>query len=183
MTLKTKKQKQRAASRRFTLFEIIICLSIVAMLASVIGWNVYSSMRLYRFHEGFKKVKNEIEALQLFSLTFGSDMELKFEKRQGSWQVIPRIYEAVLDPEHVKPLDLSGVDRLLWQGIERDFILKIYASGRIEPPGVLEFSQGEQKYYLDLQTPLLIKAAIQYPPSFQFRIPKRPKDADPEQSV
>jgi len=162
-------------NRSFTLIEIVVCLAIIASLGAALCWNVYGAMRHHRFDESVKKVRNEIEALQMFSLTFGSDMELKFEKREGGWRVVPVIYEAALRRMHVKPFDLSGVDRLRWGASENDFTLKIYASGRFEPKGVLEMSQGERKFYIDLQNPLSVILTKEPPKPKWFRPPKKPE--------
>lgn len=165
----------------FTLLELMVCLAIIAMLASVIGWQVKGSLDAVRFKSSAYIVKQEIEKLQMLALTFGSDMQLEIRKEEDQYVMVSTTDEAVLKKLNGKKTILEGVTKITWnQRLNvKPLYLSILSNGHIPQRGVLGLHQEDRGYFLDLGLPLQIKFKQKYSEISQNpKIPEKPKEPD-----
>lgn len=161
---------------RFTLLEIVICISILAMVAGVVSIQIKKALDTSRFQNSVKQLYNELEHLQVLALTYRSDMRLEITKKDGKW--IASMYSDEKTLQSMPNIVLSGVSKLKWNKKEvRSLSLDIYSSGHIEPKGVIGLITEESKVYIDLQSPLQIKITKKYPTKDStITPPEKPKD-------
>jgi len=167
--------------RFFTLLELMVCLAIVAMIASVIGWQIKSSLDTSRFKSSASIVKQEIEKLQMLALTFGSDMQLEIRKEGDKYVMVSITDEAALKKLKGKKIVLEGVTKVTWnkQSNVKPLYLSILSNGRIVQNGVLGLHQEDRAYFLDMGAPLQIKFKQKYSGISQSpKTPEKPKDPD-----
>lgn len=138
---------------------------------------IKDSLEISRFHNSAKRIKQEIEKLQMLALTFGSDMQLTIKKEGDKFVAITRTDEAVLKQLNGSKMNLEGVFKVKWDGQEKVKPLDILSNGRIFPEGVLSIEREEKKYYLDFRLPIQIKFSQTYNAKLKrLQEPKKPEE-------
>ena len=166
---------------KFTLLELMVCLAIVAMVASVIGWQIKGSLDAARFKGSVYVVKQEIEKLQMLALTFSSDMQLEIRKEGDKYVMVSTTDEAVLKKLNGKKTVLEGVAKVTWNKRlnVKPLYLNILSNGRIPQRGVLGLHQEDRGYFLDMGAPIQIKFTQKYSEMSQPpKMPEKPKKSD-----
>lgn len=121
--------------RAFTLLEISVSLILVALIASVVGWQMTTLIGSHRFRASSETLINEIKQLQALALSYHADMELKiFTSSKGEI-----CYKTSTD--EIKMLGrrreghLKGVESLrLGKEKIKSADFTIFSTGRIDPP-------------------------------------------------
>lgn len=153
----------KVRTKKFTLIELFVTLSILLLLAGVIGWNVKGAIDHHEFQSSVDRFAVQLRELQAFALSYQSDMEVEFS-RKGALIEYRRVTDEPLSILDKGLVSLNGVTEVLFNGKKRDtFKLSILSSGRIEPAGVLHFQQKGESIWVDFSSPLLVKVSHQSP--------------------
>jgi len=169
--------------RCFTLLEIMVCLAIMALMASVIGVQAKQTLEGSRFQNSVKRLKQEVEMLQMLALIFGSDMQLELKQEKNQFIAITHTDEAVLKQLKGSKITLKGVTQLTWNKKAEVKRLDILSNGRVWPEGVLGIRRGKEAYYLDFRFPIQIKFSQNYNDHFEpLRKPEKPEEETDEDS-
>ena len=67
----------------FTLIEILICLVLLGIIGSVIGYKTNSVLLEKRFFNSCKILSDEIKLTRNLSISYGIDIDLNFTKKNG----------------------------------------------------------------------------------------------------
>lgn len=161
--------------RPLTLFEIVIVLALITMIAGVATWSLGGLLAKHRFQSSVDDLQNLLQELQIEALALGSDMELHFFREKDLWKVRSKTSEKILRD---RTIELKGVQTILQNDLPKDKVdLKIFSSGRIEPTCIFQLQGRQGSLYIDLRQPLLIKFFEAYPGNEVSRtsIPARPQ--------
>jgi len=169
----------RARKSPFTLLELMVCLVILAGIGCAVGFQIQGSLSHARFEASVKKVKHELEKLQILSLTYGSDMHVRLIDKQGKVALISRTDEAALSHLNNMHIPLDGVLAFDWEGKQKDSNVKqldfdILSNGSTHPPFLLELKGKTRKLYIDMRSPLLITLSPTKTPKKEYSIPVKP---------
>ncbi len=138
--------------RSFTLLEISVSLILVALIASVVGWQMSSLVGLYRFRASSETLVNEIKQLQALALCYRAEMELKiFTNAKGELCYKTSTDEIkMLGRRHdgrLKGVESLRVDDKPAKGTD----LTIYSTGRIHPANkIMLYAKDKTKTLIDL---------------------------------
>jgi hypothetical protein len=152
--------------RCLTLLEMLVCMTLLTILAFLIGTPAYQSIKYARFDKSCKLIISKLEELQILGLTYGSDMQLKFFEKKGKKYLMPRVHESALRSIDRKEYALEEIEQFIWHPISSksgssapidSFYIALYSTGRWESCGILEIKGVDQTLYLDLQQPLYFK--------------------------
>lgn len=152
---------RKTRNRAFTLIEIVIAVSILGMLAGVVGFHFKKMVDLHRFRKHVGLFIGDLQKLQIVSLSRRADFEIYIFKEDDKWA-----YVATCD----EPINLYGKGRKIFlDGVSEIQIdkkppkklpikLSVFPSGRIEPLEIISFIpkglDAEETILLDLKTPL-----------------------------
>ncbi|MES2345225.1 MAG: type II secretion system protein [Chlamydiota bacterium] len=150
-------RKKMNLKKTFTLIELFIALSVLLLVAGVIGWNVKGAIDHHRFLGSVDRFAVQLRELQALALSYQSDMEVEFSRKGELISYMRKTDEplTILDRGRVS---LDGVTEVLFNGKKRDILkFNVLSTGRIEPPGVLRFQQKKESLWVDFSTPFLVK--------------------------
>lgn len=150
MTLKKRKNS-------FTLLEIFICISILAVAASFIGWQMKNLIASHHFHQNVSNLITDLKKCQLLALSDRMDIEMKIFKQGDVFVYILHTDEPIaLFSKH--PKEIKGIRAIFQEKKEiNTLIIPIYSSGRIEKKEKIRLYQNkDQGVELDFSKPHLI---------------------------
>jgi hypothetical protein len=156
--------------------ELFITLSILAITAGLLGWHFKGAFDHHRFQNEVDQFVIHLKQLQTQALSYQTDIGVVL--RQGPDGAS---YQDFTD-DRIKGVDIAKKTK--WRGISSfthekhkvaELKLHIFSTGRIDPPVILVFCQGEKKLYLDLRTPLKIALSSDAPQTLD-PIPSQPKE-------
>ncbi len=154
--------------KAFTLVEICIAVSILGLLAGIIGWHLVKMADLQQFRKHVGLFMTNLQKLQVIALSRRCDLNVKIFQREGQC-----FYTTSSD----EPLFLRGQSRdVLIKGVHSlskndspvaEIDLIISSGGRIEPLEKIGFflshTQAGEAIWLDLSTPLQMKCSNEEP--------------------
>lgn len=122
----------------FTLLEMMVCLTILGIVASAISWNVKGLIDRSRLQHAEGKFRAKLQELKILTLTHDAEIELTLFQKGSN------IYYTTKTDEPIKPFIRS--EQLLAEHCalsfnhkpEKSCRLTIHSDGRVEPKGVLE---------------------------------------------
>lgn len=175
-----------ANRRSFTLLELMICLMILASIAGALSFPIKESLSQARFENSCKKVKQELEKLQILALTYGSDMHVRFVEEKGKKFMISLIDEAALTRLNGLKIPLDHVLKLSWEENHNKETLSkvkqldfdILSNGRTNPPLLLKFEGKHRTLYLDMCMPLLMRLSSSLPAAKEYPLPPIPNKSE-----
>ena len=131
--------------RRFTLLELLVCIAILGVIASLLGIKGKGMVDHHRFRSSVQEVANKLGLCKTLALSYQADLTFRLFEKEGAlyFQIIsdePLIQKKI--PK--KPIKLPGVDTAT------PVTLAIPPSGWINPQ-VLEFHHKDQT--LRINTP------------------------------
>jgi prepilin-type N-terminal cleavage/methylation domain-containing protein len=156
-------QKKMKPKRGFTLLELCVALSILLLVAGVVGWQVKGAVERHGFESSVDRFVLQLREMQSLALSYQSDMEVELS------QIGQKITYHNSSDEPLKIIDrtcvhLKDVSKFLFNGKKRDALkFRISSNGSIEPSGVLHFHHKGANLYVDLSTPLLVKVTSEPP--------------------
>lgn len=162
-------------SKKFTLVELFVALSILLLVAGVVGWHVKGAIDHHRFQSSVDRFAVQLRELQALAMSYQSDMEVEFS-RDGKLLSYSRNTDEPLSILSRSLVSLEGVTGVLFNGKKKDALrLAVLSSGRIDPPGVLHFQQNGESLWVDFSTPLLVKVTNKAP---EKHLPSMPKPTE-----
>ncbi len=143
-------------ARLFTLLELIVCIAILSLVASLLAFPIKGMVQEHRFYQKVKEVRLLISQVHALALTYQSDMELCIYKEKGCLYCEGRTDEPL---KIFKPLKLEGIARIHFnsQEIKESFRIYMSASGHVDPTGIFTFYQDKISAKLDMRRPLWMK--------------------------
>lgn len=157
-TLKVKRGEQR-----FTLIELFIALSVLLLLAGVIGWHVRGAIQHHHFQNSVDRFAVQLREMQALALSYQSDMEVEFSQKDAKISYCRKAEEQTTIFDRAK-VSLKGVTSVLFNEKKDEKLkLTILSTGRVDPPGILHFKQGENSLWVDFSKPLLVKVTKEPP--------------------
>ncbi len=135
---KSKWMMMQKIKRGFTLLELIVCITILGLVASSLAWNLKGLLDRSRLEHANSKFRLNVEELKMVSLTHQADSGMEFFFKEGS------LYYKNYTEAPIK--GLSTADHLMGKNYElllNDKVisgckLTIFSDGRIDPQGVLK---------------------------------------------
>lgn len=142
-------------NRAFTLLEIVICVAILGIIGSVIGWQAKEMIQTHRFRKSVAMLFADLRKAQMLSLCRRTDIELEIAPIKDGYSYLLRSDEPISELTK-KPTKLRGVKKM---GVG---VLHIHPSGRVTGVNALEiFQDEEQGFAIKLEdTPFLELATI-----------------------
>lgn len=170
----------------FTLLEMIIALSILSVIGIVTTVQIKKLVNTYRFEAEVTDFFIALQEAQVLSAAYQTDIALDIFLVDG--KPAYRFSTAEPFPESAlsqKRHPLAHVAQCKCSGKKRyPYHFDLY-SGRVEPRGMLSFSQtqeSEKALWFDLQYGHLLKFSYTKPPLVKLQIPAPPKKEE-EKSV
>ena len=157
MPLKTLlKHRTNPKKHCFTLLEIMVCLSILAVVAGAMVFPLSGMLARHRFNQGVKQFVIHVRELQALALNHQSDMGIALEHEQNKWTCKGFTDEPM---KLFKPFELKNLSAVTFDKKPAKMPLKIQilASGRVIPPGTLAFTYDEELIEIDFTSSPLIK--------------------------
>lgn len=143
----------------FTLLEIGLCIAILSIVASLVGFQAKKMICAHRFHSNMECLMADVRRIQILSLSAFCDIELQITQSAHGYEYKLHTDE-VLKHFKVKKKGepLSGVDQILIDGkpLQGSCTFTLYGNGQVVPRRVVTFAYADETYLLDLTTPLLI---------------------------
>lgn len=165
-------------SRSFTLFEIVVVLALIALVASLGFGGIHGLLKKERFYSQVERLKSLLEELQIEALALGSDMEVEIVKQDVGWKARSQTAESILRSQTVS---LKTVETITMNGIPIDHLkMTIFATGTIEPKALLEVKQSDHAVWIDLRQPIQIKFSQQKPKDVRLKHPQKPQEKKDE---
>lgn len=150
--------------RSFTLMEIVIVLFILGAMLSLVSHSLSRMLSQHYFKAEFSQFKDILEELQLESLALGSDMEVYLYRKNNKWKGVTKTQERILKPQK---FSLSHVENIIVDSVPVNEMKIILSSdGHISPKGVIQLSNKQQRHWIDLRYPLLIRCLSKDPGDF-----------------
>ena len=174
----------KTVKRSFTLLEILIALSLLGIMATLVGVQSVQMIRSHRFDRGISQLFTALQEAQALSLTYASDHALEIGCEKGTF-----FYQITTDEpfsSHLldqKKIPLEGVKQLFFDKHKQQKLhFAILPSGSVEPTGVLQFSGDKEteKRFLDLQGGTLLKCSRSAPSYSKKKIPDKPRSLVPK---
>ena len=177
------KNNQQIKTLSFTLIEVLIALSLIALIGGSIGWHVNRLISHHRFQSEATSLCQALQEAQFLSVIGQTECELHiYREEKGLFYRLKTDEPSSLLDQN--PKALKGAKSLTLNNVRVPHVhFKILSSGRIEPVAILGLHHREenpldsQSIWLDLQTPIQIKLLNEKPRKFHLPIPSMPKES------
>lgn len=151
----------RKRKKNFSLLEVLICIAILGLVASLLSWQIKDMVAAHQFHKSIDQFLTDLRKIQMLALADRCDIEMKISQDNGE-------YSYIFTSDEVLPLvksqknKLTGVKKITLGKllVKKETTLSVYSSGRIEPQAQVQFFQKEDQekgIVLDLTIPLCIE--------------------------
>lgn len=148
----------RKSKKSFTLLEIMICVAILGMVATVMGWQIKNMVQAHHFHKNIDHLVTDLRKAQIIALSKRCDLELLLRKEGKEYSYSLHVDEPIKGFSK-KTMKLTGVKKIQIEKkpMKNQILIHIYSSGRIAPAKEIQFFQDKEKaLILDLSKPLVI---------------------------
>ena len=114
--------------RAFTLFEIALCVCLLGLIATAIGWQIKGVVTRAHFHKNLDMLVTDLRKMQIVALSNRCDLEMQITKKKGHYAYLITLDEPskIIGSSEVK---LMGVKKI--KGTKDPITLIVYSSGRI----------------------------------------------------
>ena len=120
-------KQRRKAHRFFTLFEIVLCVAILGLLGTLLGWQLKTMVDSQHFQKNIDMLWTDLHKMQILALANRADLELRITEKGGKYAY------TITSDEPLKSLDGKTVKLLGVKKITGPRTLIVYSSGRMEP--------------------------------------------------
>lgn len=125
--------------RPFTLFEIALCVVILGLIGTVLGWQIKNMVSRHHFHKNLDMLVTDLRKIQIMALANRCDIEMEILQKNGTIS-----YRITSDEElpliKGKEVKLLGVKK-----VKKPHTLTVYSSGRIVPKEDIFLYQDEEE--------------------------------------
>ena len=149
--------------RPFTLLEMMLALTILVLIASFTTIHIKRLIDTHRFEKQISELFISLQEAQVLSAAYQTDFALDIEQGKGGFFYQFSTDEPFLESKFSQKKEpLSPEIQMKWGDKQSTRLhLDIYSGGRIEPQGVVSFSQSKEAasrvLYIDMQYGHLIK--------------------------
>lgn len=134
--------------RSFTLLEILVAITLLAITSGVIGWKLSEAIGKKQFQSQIERLKIRFTITQKMALAMQSDWKAVLKKQGSQWVLETSSEEA--GPKKLAPLKLNSLD-ILFDGKKVDALtFDFFSSGQVLPEGKFQFSWKKAK--LEIKT-------------------------------
>lgn len=167
---------KRKLSRAFTLLEIMICIMILTVAASICGYKIVGIIDIHQFQGSSERLKSHLLELQILAMSHKTDIYLTIEKKDGVYTFASQCDAPLKIAAFSQKETLGGIKKINFNKGKAisQMVFNIYSSGRIAPAGVLRLEGEGEKRWIDLSCPLQIKLCKKYPKAQVITIPECP---------
>lgn len=139
--------KPRCKPRFLTLLEMVIVIGILAIMATLVTFNIAGMFREQRFRTSVELVLDRMQLAQNVMLILNSDVEIAFDKNEDEQYICTIDVEKPL-PKHLagivaQSLTLDGIETITFNDSTDEITLKYQALKKEIPRGVLIMRSGE----------------------------------------
>ncbi len=141
----------KISKRAFTLLEIFIVISILAMLGGLLAFKAKDLLEIYGFRQDVSKLEGRLELARSFALSYRSDVEVVFSSISGHILCELRSDEPALKHHAIfyKPLLCKNIHKIKFLGkkeaCQDKQTLFFSGSGWVFPLSDLEISSHKKK--------------------------------------
>lgn len=137
---------------RFSLLEILICLTILAMMTSLLGVKVFGLIKEHRFKHTVSLVQQHLMHMKISAISHRCDIEVVLEKTKEGYQI-----KAYSDRPSFRPFihNLSCVDEIkIQEHLVKKMSIFCYSSGKLSSQDIIIFKTAGNPllFRLNLQT-------------------------------
>lgn len=153
----------KVKKNNFTLLEITLCLALLGLISGLLAWQIKDMIDVHRFQKHVDLLLTDMRKAQTLALTYQTDLDISIFKKDQRFFYTITTDEPIKNLASAKEKILSGVSNLMFNDLDMEKLqLHVYASGRIEPLGVVGFlpkkkSEEVEGLWMDLRTPIQIK--------------------------
>ena len=152
----------------FSLLEIMVSLAILVLVSSLLGVKVASLISEHKFKNSAQALFDDIKQLQILSLSYGTDCELKLYKRKDVFYYLCTSEASIPRGPLFSPHLLKGVNALSINEKKTDSLkLTLSSTGRVDPAILL----GLHREDIDSPNSLWIDARNQSLITFSHKSP------------
>lgn len=137
--------------RAFTLLEVMIAFLILTLAGTVVGFQMYGAVSLYRFDQEVSELYQDLKEAQIIAITQGIDISLSFNQNKGVWSYVlsseePRVLISK-KPHLLKQVTHLQVDKKTYgpHSKVQPASLTFYASGIVDPHPSLVFMRKKRR--------------------------------------
>lgn len=118
----------------FTLLEVMVGISLLIMISSLVGWNLYRSIQKKHFFSDVAKIESQLQSCHRLALNTQLDWKLEMTT-QGKFLTV-RSFAIHGCPIRLKPIQTDSLS-ILFEGKEiEEMSLYISPTGKVEPEGI-----------------------------------------------
>ena len=151
--------QMKTKRKSFTLLELMVCLTLISLLAAVVGMKGVDLLAHHRFYRSLQTWLFELHQVQILAMNQGSDITCSIKKNQeGGYQAV---FESDSPSFHSTTHNLKEVSRFFLENKPvQELKVTFFSSGRIFPTGILKIESQKTK-----ESPVFLDFA--YPIAFQ----------------
>lgn len=131
------------------MLEVMIAIALVAMASALVGWKMQEAVKRKKFQSEIERLHVRLAVCQRLATAAQSDWRGTLKPQKEGW-----LFEMNCEEEGKKklaPLKLHRMDIFLDGKKVDQLTIDFFSSGHVSPEGKLLFSQGAERFELDLQ--------------------------------
>ena len=137
--------------RAFTLIELFVCISILAVSSSVMLFRSGSMVRHYFLQRNVNRLAKELECCRKISLNLGGEIDFLIEKRGQTLYCRRETDESPNFNARGHRFQIEGISRLLFEGVDRECLnVAFERTGVILPVGKIVLVSDKKAYQVVL---------------------------------
>lgn len=133
----------------FSLLEILIVITLLAILGSVVGFNIQKRVSQKKFQTEMALFESRLKTAKMLSISMQADWKGVLKKTGSGWELEVVCLE--VEGKKLKALSLENMDVFFNGKDGSSFEVEFYSSGQILPKGAFTFQKGEKKAALSLR--------------------------------
>jgi Tfp pilus assembly protein FimT len=154
--IKKKMLKSQKMSRHpnrkssLTILELMLCVALLAIIASVLIFPLSGLLAQHRFNQGTKQFMIHLREMQALAMNHHTDMGIKVYREGTKWMCAGFTDEPM---KLFRPFELQNISSLRFdqKPATLPFKLTIYRTGRVSPNGLLSFQSEKRILEIDFR--------------------------------
>ncbi len=136
----------------FTLFEILIALSLIALFSTFISFPIVNAIQEQRMKHQVETLVNKMRLLRMLSTSYDTTVDFFIEKKEKNFVYYFTCDEPLRKVDHKEKI-LSTIKILKFNQESSDSVsLQFSPTGYFSPQGIISFTSDNKTICLDLQT-------------------------------
>lgn len=129
----------KTIKRCFTLFEIALCVAILGLVGTVMGWQIKTMVSRHHFHKNLDMLLTDLRKIQIMALAHRVDITMEILETNGT------ISYRISSDEDLPLIKGKEVKLLGVKKVKTPHTLTVYSTGRIMPEEEILFFQDEDE--------------------------------------